>query len=314
MTSFSRTHPQLFGFAVTFAGVAFFFPDALVIRLVEVDTMTVAVWRGLFAGLVTLIGLALFAPSAFRDWRILVSGPGAAIMLLQGIGSVFFLGSIGATSAANALLILASAPFLSALISGYFLKERLSPATWGAIVAVFAGVAIIASGSLRGGGLFGDGLALCNALTIALYYIVLRAAPGRNLLLPIAVGYLLTSLIALPFAPLPPLDLRQWGLLALSGGVILSGGGGAVGDRAAVSARGRGDLDHDAGSRDRSFVGLVGTWRSARARQFDRRRSDRGGHRPARGDPPARGVTSGLILRAGSGQMAHSMRKTHEAD
>ncbi len=224
MTSFSRTHPQLFGFAVTFAGVAFFFPDALVIRLVGVDTMTVAVWRGLFAGLVTLIGLALFAPSAFRDWRILASGSGAAIMLLQGIGSVFFLGSIGATSAANALLILASAPFLSALISGYFLKERLSPATWGAIVAVFAGVAIIASGSLRGGGLFGDGLALCNALTIALYYIVLRAAPGRNLLLPIAVGYLLTSLIALPFAPLPPLDLRQWGLLALSGGVILSGG------------------------------------------------------------------------------------------
>ena len=85
MTSFSRTHPQLFGFAVTFAGVAFFFPDALVIRLVGVDTMTVAVWRGLFAGLVTLIGLALFAPSAFRDWRILASGPGAAIMAVLAV-------------------------------------------------------------------------------------------------------------------------------------------------------------------------------------------------------------------------------------
>ncbi len=228
MKSFSRTHPQLFGFAVTFAGVAFFFPDALVIRLVGVDTMTVAVWRGLFAGAVTLAGLAVFAPRVLADWRSLASGPAIAIMFLQGFGSVFFLGSIGNTSAANALLILASAPFLSALLSARLLGERVGTATWGAIIAVFAGVAIIASGSLGGGGLFGDALALANALTIALYYIVLRAAPGRNLLLPIAVGYFLTSLIALPLAPLPPLEARQWGLLFLSGGVILAGGVGLL--------------------------------------------------------------------------------------
>lgn len=228
MKSFSRTHPQLFGFAVTFSGVAFFFPDALVIRLVGVDTMTVAVWRGLFAGAVTLAGLAVFAPRVLADWRSLASGPAIAIMFLQGFGSVFFLGSIGNTSAANALLILASAPFLSALLSARLLGERVGTATWGAIIAVFAGVAIIASGSLGGGGLFGDALALANALTIALYYIVLRAAPGRNLLLPIAVGYFLTSLIALPLAPLPPLEVRQWGLLFLSGGVILAGGVGLL--------------------------------------------------------------------------------------
>lgn len=228
MKSFSRTHPQLFGFAVTFSGVAFFFPDALVIRLVGVDTMTVAVWRGLFAGAVTLAGLAVFAPRVLADWRSLASGPAIAIMFLQGFGSVFFLGSIGNTSAANALLILASAPFLSALLSARLLGERVGTATWGAIIAVFAGVAIIASGSLGGGGLFGDALALANALTIALYYIVLRAAPGRNLLLPIAVGYFLTSLIALPLAPLPPLEERQWGLLFLSGGVILAGGVGLL--------------------------------------------------------------------------------------
>lgn len=233
MKTFSRSHPQLFGFAVTFAGVAFFFPDALVIRLVGADTMTIAVWRGLFAGAVTLAGLALFAPRALADWRSLASWPAIAIMVLQGVGSVFFLGSIGHTSAANALLILASAPFLSALLSARLLGERVGTATWGAIVAVFAGVAIIASGSLGGGGLFGDALALANALTIALYYIVLRAVPGRNLMLPIAVGYLLTSLIALPLAPLSPLDPRQWGLVFLSGGVILAGGVGllAIGPR-----------------------------------------------------------------------------------
>lgn len=224
MGTFSQTNPQLFGFAVTFAGVAFFFPDALVIRLVGVDTMTVAVWRGIFAGTVALAGLALFAPKVLADWRALASGPALAMILLQGLGSVFFLGSIGHTSAANALLILASAPLLPARVLG----ERIGTATWGAIVAVLAGVAIIASGSLGGGGLLGDALALANALTIALYCIVLRAVPVRNLLLPIALGYFLTSLIALPLAPLPPLDLRQWRLLFLSGGVILAGGVGLL--------------------------------------------------------------------------------------
>jgi drug/metabolite transporter (DMT)-like permease len=224
MKAFSKTHPQAFGFAVTFAGVAFFFPDALVIRMAQIDTMTFAVWRGIFAGVVTLIGLALFVPATFRDWRGLFTSPALAIMLLQGIGSLLFLGSFGHTTAANALLILAAAPFLAALIAALTLGEKVSRATWAAIVAVFAGVAIIAGGSLQGGGIFGDVLALGNALTIALYYVVLRAAPNRNLLLPIAFGYFLSSLLALPFAPLTEPTLQQWALMALSGGAILSGG------------------------------------------------------------------------------------------
>lgn len=224
MKVLAQTHPQVFGFAVTFAGVAFFFPDVLVIRLVGLDTMTIAVWRGMFAGLATLLGVAIFAPHILRDWRSLFSGPALSIMALQGLGSVFFLGSVGNTTAANALLILAAAPFLAALISAVTLKERVSAATWVAIVAVFAGVAIIAGGSVQGSGLFGDALALGNALSIAFYYVVLRSSPDRNLILPIALGYFLTSLIALPLAPMPTPDLRQIALMALSGSVILAGG------------------------------------------------------------------------------------------
>lgn len=214
---------RAFGLAITLVGVAFFFPDALIVRLVGADMMTVAVWRGLAAAAVTLAVVA-FLPRVWPAWRDLLSWPALAMAALQGLGSVFFLGSLGQTSAANALLILATAPFLAALLSWLALGERIDRATILAIAAVFAGVAIIGSGSIGGGTLLGDGLALANAVTLAGYYVVLRKVPERNMIVPIALGYLVTSAIAWPLAPMEPLSLQQAGLIFLSGGVILAGG------------------------------------------------------------------------------------------
>lgn len=228
MTALASRNPQLFGLVITLLGVAFFFPDALVIRLIGADTMTIAVWRGLAAFAVTLAFTAVLLPGAFRGWRDLLTWPSLAMIGLQGLGSVFFLGSLGHTSAANALLILATAPFLAAVLSWFWLRERIDRATGLAIVLVFSGVAIIASGSVGGGRLWGDLLALANAFTIAGYYVVLRKVPHINMLVPIALGYLLTAIIAWPFAPMEPLDLTQAGLVALSGGVILAGGAGLL--------------------------------------------------------------------------------------
>lgn len=221
----SQRNPQAFGFLVTFLGAACFFPDTLVIRLIGGDTMTIAVWRGIAAGGMTMLGILLFCRSALPSWRELVSWPSLAMIALQGLGSVFFLASMGHTSVANALLILATAPFLAALVSWLVLRERIDRATALAILAVFAGVGIIASGSWGGMSLAGDGYALLNALCIACYYVVLRMVPQRNLLASIALGCLLTSAIAFPFAPMAAFDLRQSLLVFCSGGIILSAGG-----------------------------------------------------------------------------------------
>lgn len=220
----SARNPQAYGFAVTVLGVLFFFPDVLVVRLIQADTMTVAVWRGVAAFVSTAIALGLFGRTALPNWRDLLRWPSLAMIFLQGAGSVFFLASLGQTSAANALLILATAPFIAAMMSWVILRERIDAATWGAIVGVFAGVGIIAAGSLGGGHMSGDLFALANAVVIAAYYVVIRMAPQGNLMPSIALGYLLTSLIALPFAPMEALSIQQSALIAISGGVILAGG------------------------------------------------------------------------------------------
>ena len=220
----SDRNPQAFGFLITLLGVMFFFPDALVVRLIGGDTMTIAVWRGLVAGGVTLAAIALFDRASLPNLREVLSWPSLAMIVLQGLGSIFFLASLGETSAANALLILATAPFLAALLSWAILKERIDAPTWGAILTVFAGVAIIGAGSVSGGHVLGDLFALGNACTIAAYYVVLRMVPQRKLLASIALGFLLTSAIALPFAEMAPYTATQSLLVFVSGGVILAGG------------------------------------------------------------------------------------------
>ena len=228
MTDLATRNPRGFGLLVTFVGVSFFFPDALVVRLIDADAMTVAVWRGLAGAFTTLAFVAVFLPSAWPGFRALISGPALAMMVLQGFGSIFFLASLQYTSVANCLLVLATAPFLAAIFSWFFLHETIDRATGITILVVFAGVAVIAIGSLGGGTLFGDMLSFLNAVTIAAYYVILRKARSQNLIVAIACGYLVTSLIALPFAPFEPLSADQWGLIGLSGGVILAGGVGLL--------------------------------------------------------------------------------------
>ncbi len=224
LATLSQRHPQAYGMLVTFLGVAFFFPDALVIRLIGADVMTIAVWRGIAAATVTLAAVAIFDRSLWPGWAALLAPAALAMVALQGLGSLFFLASLGQTSAANALLILATAPFLAAILSWVALGEKVGLATGIAIVAVFAGVVIIAAGSMGGGRILGDFFALMNAFTIACYYVILRHARAMWLIVPIAIGYLLTSMLALPFAPMMPLTGQQMALTFLSGGVILAGG------------------------------------------------------------------------------------------
>lgn len=226
--AFATRHPEAFGMMVTFLGVAFFFPDTLVVRLIGADVMTIAVWRGLAGAITTFAFIALFQPKAWLGFRALLTPAAIAMIFLQGTGSLFFLASLGATSVANSLLILATAPFLAAIFSYLLLKEHIDRATGLAIAAVFGGVLVIASGSIGGGTLRGDLFSFLNAMTIAGYYVVLRRARHENLLAAIACGYLCTAVLALPFAPMDPLNQTQALLVALSGGVILAGGVGLL--------------------------------------------------------------------------------------
>lgn len=228
MTSLAQRNPQAFGILVTLAGVMIFIPDALIMRLIGGDMLALAFWRGLLAGSIFLIGNMILAPHTMPGRGEWFDRKGLLIIGLNAGGVLSWCSAMQYTSAANALLVLAIAPFLAAILSFFLLKERIDRATALAIALVFTGVLIIGSGSLGHGRLLGDGFALINALTISAYYVTLRTTGTRNMLPHLALGSILGGLLAVPFADFEPVSMQQALLIFLSGAIILPGAAGLL--------------------------------------------------------------------------------------
>lgn len=228
MTSLAERNPQAFGIVVTLAGVMIFVPDALVMRLIGGDMLALAFWRGLLSGSILILGNLVIAPRTMPRRGEWFDRKGLFIIGLNAGGVLSWCSAMQYTSAANALLVLAIAPFLAAILSYVLLKERIDRATALAIALVFAGVLVIASGSLGQGRLLGDGFALLNAFTIAAYYVTLRTTGRRNMLPHLALGSMLGGVLALPFADFEPVTTTQTILILISGAVILPGAVGLL--------------------------------------------------------------------------------------
>ena len=228
MTDLSQRNPQAYGVLVTLAGVMIFVPDALVMRLIGGDMLALAFWRGILAGGIFLAANLVFARQTMPGKGEWFDGKGLLVIGLNAVGGITWCSAMQYTSAANALLVLATAPFIAALLSWLTLRETIDRATALAIGLVFAGVLIIGSGSMGHGRLLGDAFALVNATAIAAYYVTLRTTGRRNMLPHLALGAILGGLLALPFAEFVPVDGGTAFLIFLSGAVILPGAAGLL--------------------------------------------------------------------------------------
>jgi drug/metabolite transporter (DMT)-like permease len=228
MTALSQRNPQAYGVLVTLAGVMIFVPDALVMRLIGGDMLALAFWRGILAGGIFLAANLIFSRPTMPSKGEWFDRKGLLVIGLNAVGGITWCSAMQYTSAANALLVLATAPFIAALLSWLTLRETIDRATALAIGLVFAGVLIIGSGSMGHGRLLGDAFALVNATAIAAYYVTLRTTGRRNMLPHLALGAILGGLLALPFAEFVPVDGGTAFLIFLSGAVILPGAAGLL--------------------------------------------------------------------------------------
>ena len=228
MTPLAQRNPQAFGILVTLCGVMIFVPDALIMRLIGGDMLALAFWRGVISGSIFLVLNQIFAPRSMPAKGEWFDRKGLLIIALNAGGVLSWCSAMQHTSAANALLVLAIAPFLAAILSFFLLKERIDRVTALAIALVFTGVLVLASGSLGQGRLLGDGFALMNAITIAAYYVTLRTTGRRNMLPHLALGSILGGLLAVPFADFEFVTTTQALLIFLSGAIILPGAAGLL--------------------------------------------------------------------------------------
>jgi drug/metabolite transporter (DMT)-like permease len=119
------------------------------------------IWRDGFAGMISL----------FRRMGL----PGVAVALCFATASTCFVVALAYTTVANIVLMQAGVPLLAALMGWVVFRERVSIATWLAIAAVIAGVAIMVSESFNGQvSPIGDGLALLIAVVFSTATVITR--------------------------------------------------------------------------------------------------------------------------------------------
>ena len=202
-------------------GVLVISPDTLLISIVSADRWTVVFWRSLLTAL-TLSVVMMIRHGRQAAARMTGIGPGGVMVAaLFGVSTISFVSSVTLTTAANSLVIIAAIPLLAALFSLLFLGERIPVRTWSAGAVGLVSIVIIFSGSLGGGALLGDLLALVTAICMATNFVLIRHFRQTSMLPAVVLGGVMSTLAVLPLSS--PLSVHApdiWPLLFM-GMVVL---------------------------------------------------------------------------------------------
>ena len=162
-------------------GVSAVSSAAVIIRLADAPSLTIAAYRLVLAAVVVVpLGLAFewgaLASLTRRQWGLVLA---AAVSLAAHFA--FWIASLEHTSVASSVVIVTANPVLVAIGAALFLRERSSPRVLAGIGVALAGGVVIAVGDWDLGDrrLFGDLLAFLGAVAVAGYYIAGRSLRER---------------------------------------------------------------------------------------------------------------------------------------
>ncbi len=187
------------GSLLAFVAVMFITPDSLFIRLSNVDTWGLVFYRGIIPFFIVLLGMLIIYKLNF--FKILLSSGyhGIFYVITFSVTNITFVVSIQNTNVANTLVMIATAPMLSAILGAIFLKEPPDKKTWISIIITFLAIIYIFYDSLKLGNFYGDILGFITAIGLAVGAVIIRSAKNKNLVPAAVVGKLFVATFALLF-------------------------------------------------------------------------------------------------------------------
>ena len=187
------------GSLLAFVAVLFITPDSLFIRLSNVDTWGLVFYRGIIPFFTVFLGMILIYKLNF--FKILFNSGFHGIIYITtfSITNITFVVSIQNTNVANTLVMIATAPMLSAILGAIFLKEPPDRKTFISIIITFIAIVYIFFDSLKVGNFYGDILGFVTALGLAVGAITIRSAKTKNLVPAAVIGKLFVASFALFF-------------------------------------------------------------------------------------------------------------------
>ena len=187
------------GSLMAFVAVMFITPDSLFIRLSNVETWSLVFYRGIIPFVLVFIGMLLIYRLKFFNLLRSNGYYGFAYVLTFSVTNIAFVVSIQNTNVANTLIMIATAPMLSAILGSFFLKENPDKKTWVAIFITFFAALYIFYDSIRLGNFFGDILGFVAAMGLAVGAVIIRSAKKLNLVPSAVAGKLIIALFAMLF-------------------------------------------------------------------------------------------------------------------
>ena len=187
------------GSLMAFVAVMFITPDSLFIRLSNVDTWGLVFYRGIIPFFTVLLGMLIIYKLSF--FKILFNSGYHGLLYVGtfSLTNITFVVSIQNTNVANTLVMIATAPMISAILGAIFLKEPPDKKTWISIIITFLAIIYIFFDSLKLGNFYGDILGFVTALGLAIGAVVIRSAKTKNLVPAAVVGKLFVATFALFF-------------------------------------------------------------------------------------------------------------------
>ncbi len=187
------------GSLMAFVAVMFITPDSLFIRLSNVETWGLVFYRGIIP--FTTVFLAMLLIYRLNFFKILFSSGYHGLIYVGtfSLTNITFVVSIQNTNVANTLVMIATAPMLSAILGAIFLKEPPDKKTWISIIITFLAIIYIFFDSLKLGNFYGDILGFITALGLAVGAVTIRSAKTKNLVPAAVIGKLFVATFALLF-------------------------------------------------------------------------------------------------------------------
>lgn len=148
--------------------------SGLFTRLISADLMTLLFWRGIFSGSAVFLAFAIMERGGTLRRFLRMGWPGLCVAALSAAGMVTGIGSLRYGSVADAMVIYATLPFVTAGIAWLFIGERTSRSTIIASLVALGGVLLMLSGADWNGSLLGKGLALLMTLSMACFSVIMR--------------------------------------------------------------------------------------------------------------------------------------------
>ena len=187
------------GIALSLIGVLIITPDSLFIRLVNLPSWELLLFRGLVPFICLSIFLLFYYKKKFLNSFLILGLPGIFYAILIALGNTTFVISIQNTNVANTLIMIALTPFATAILSSIFIKEHPSKRMWLTIIACFFAILFIFYDSYQGNRIIGDFFGLLTAIFIGGSAVVIRYSKSFDFLPALLIAKLFTILIPLSF-------------------------------------------------------------------------------------------------------------------